>query len=188
VGIGDGCRVSYSLGARVEGQGSRVQGPASSVQGPGLPGWSLLLSTYSAAVKSNTEPESALALQAAEKLGTEGGGGLNPRVRPAESKGALAPEGRNLPISRQTHSFSATCEAVPFQSRGHAKVAGLPNAGPVPVSGSTADAPLYLEGSGFFIPAQHLSEADDSGRQGEEPGQAGGNRRQQPNCKPFDEG
>jgi hypothetical protein len=55
-------------------------------------------------------PSRAGPKQAAEKLGAEGGGGFNPRIRPTESARALAPEGRNLPISRQTQSFSAACK------------------------------------------------------------------------------
>jgi len=47
------------------------------------------------------------ALQAAEKLVAEGGGGFNPRIKPTESTRALAPEERLPPISPEIPSFSA---------------------------------------------------------------------------------
>jgi hypothetical protein len=52
-------------------------------------------------------------LQAAEKLDLEGGGGFNPRIKPAESTRALAPEGRYTPISPQIPSFSVASFVVP---------------------------------------------------------------------------
>jgi hypothetical protein len=45
------------------------------------------------------------ALQAAEKLDLEGGGGFNPRIKPIESMKALAPEERILPISTENLPF-----------------------------------------------------------------------------------
>jgi tRNA (guanine37-N1)-methyltransferase len=53
---------------------------------------------------AQNDPE---ALQIAEKLVTEGGGGFNPRIKPTESMRALAPEGRLPPISPEIPSFSA---------------------------------------------------------------------------------
>jgi ribosomal-protein-alanine N-acetyltransferase len=74
--------------------------------------------------------KSAWALQTAEKLDAEGGGGFNPRIRPIESTPALAaeglfspgppeiscfpaaslaPEGSSPPISSETPAFSAAC-------------------------------------------------------------------------------
>jgi hypothetical protein len=47
------------------------------------------------------------ASEAAEKLKTEGGGGFNPRIKPAKSARALAPEGCFLPIQLEMSSFSA---------------------------------------------------------------------------------
>jgi hypothetical protein len=47
----------------------------------------------------------------AEKLGSEGGGGFNPRIKPTESMWALAPEGRFPPTSREFPSFSEGCKA-----------------------------------------------------------------------------
>ena len=52
------------------------------------------------------------ALQAAEKLDPEGGGGFNPRIKPTESMPALAAEGRFPPISPETSSFSAASLAA----------------------------------------------------------------------------
>jgi signal transduction histidine kinase len=43
----------------------------------------------------------------AKKLDTEGGGGFNPRIGPAESTRALAPEGRSLSTSPEISNFSA---------------------------------------------------------------------------------
>jgi tRNA (guanine37-N1)-methyltransferase len=53
-------------------------------------------------------PKSAIgALHAAEKIGTEGGGGFNPRIKPTETTRALAPE-RPIPsVSPQIGPFSA---------------------------------------------------------------------------------
>ncbi|MGA2809721.1 MAG: carboxypeptidase-like regulatory domain-containing protein, partial [Terracidiphilus sp.] len=47
----------------------------------------------------------------AEKPEPEGGRGLNPRIRPAESARALAPEDRLSPTSAQIPHFSAACSA-----------------------------------------------------------------------------
>ena len=52
--------------------------------------------------------KSTRALQAAEKLGPEGGGGFNPRIKPTGSMPALAAEGRVSPISPKISSSSAT--------------------------------------------------------------------------------
>ncbi len=57
------------------------------------------------------DAKSFLALQAAEKLDSEGGGGFNPRIKPTESTRALAPEGRFPLISPEIPSFSAACLA-----------------------------------------------------------------------------
>jgi hypothetical protein len=51
------------------------------------------------------------AKQAAEKLHSEGGGGFNPRIKPAESTRASAPEEPILPISPENLPFSAACKA-----------------------------------------------------------------------------
>jgi hypothetical protein len=51
------------------------------------------------------------ALQAAEKLNAEGGGGFNPRIKPTESMLALATEGCFSLISPEISSFSAACLA-----------------------------------------------------------------------------
>jgi ribosomal-protein-alanine N-acetyltransferase len=62
------------------------------------------------------------AVQAAEKLNTEGDGGFNPRVRPIESTPALAAEGRFSLVSHEISSFSAASEALlsePPQASGH---------------------------------------------------------------------
>jgi len=53
------------------------------------------------------QPEISWALQAAEKLDPEGGGGFNPRIKPTGSMRALAPEGRFSTISHEIPSFSA---------------------------------------------------------------------------------
>jgi hypothetical protein len=45
------------------------------------------------------------ALQAAEKLDPEGGGGFNPRIKPTESTRALAPEELFPPILPGTSLF-----------------------------------------------------------------------------------
>jgi len=49
--------------------------------------------------------------QATEKLGTEGGGGFNPRIRPTERARALAPDRRIPPVPPQLGPFSAACKA-----------------------------------------------------------------------------
>ena len=59
----------------------------------------------------NKSTKSGGALQAAEKLGPEGGGGFNPRIKPAGSMPALAAEGRVSPISPKISSSSATSSA-----------------------------------------------------------------------------
>jgi hypothetical protein len=51
------------------------------------------------------------AVQAAEKLNPEGGGGFNPRIMPAESTRALAPDGLSPSISSKIGGFSAACLA-----------------------------------------------------------------------------
>jgi hypothetical protein len=51
------------------------------------------------------------ALQAAEKLTSEGGGGFNPRIKPSESIPALAADGPFPSFSPTTPSFSAACLA-----------------------------------------------------------------------------
>jgi phosphatidylglycerophosphatase A len=50
--------------------------------------------------------ESTRALQAAENLDPEGGGGFNPRIKPTGSTRALAPEGRALPSPPEIPSSS----------------------------------------------------------------------------------
>src|ERR1035437_7955937 len=50
--------------------------------------------------------------KATEKLDPEGGGGFNPRIRPAKTARALAPEGRFPPISPEITSFSSACPSV----------------------------------------------------------------------------
>ncbi len=59
------------------------------------------------------EPEklTSRALQAAEKLNSEGGGGFNPRIKPTEPTRASALEECFPPISPETPSFSASCNA-----------------------------------------------------------------------------
>ena len=44
--------------------------------------------------------------QSAEKLDLEGGGGFNPRIKPAKSARASAPEERFSPISPEMSTFS----------------------------------------------------------------------------------
>src|SRR5580698_10526168 len=51
------------------------------------------------------------ALQAAEKLKTEGVGGFNPRRKPTKSQVALATEGQFSSIPAKFPSFSTTCLA-----------------------------------------------------------------------------
>jgi len=51
------------------------------------------------------------ALQAAEKLATEGGGGFIPRIKPIKSTSALAAEGMFSGALPQTKPFSAACLA-----------------------------------------------------------------------------
>ena len=58
--------------------------------------------------RAAADPEYTGALQAAEKLGPEGGGGFNPRIKPTGSMPALAAEGRVSPISPKISSSSAT--------------------------------------------------------------------------------
>jgi uroporphyrinogen-III synthase len=58
-----------------------------------------------------TPAESKWALHAAEKVDTEGGGGFNPRITPAESTPALAAEGHHPLISPEIPSFSAASPA-----------------------------------------------------------------------------
>ena len=53
-------------------------------------------------------------LQAAENRDTEGDGGFTPRVKPAESTGALAPEGRFSSISPEIPPFSAQTEPARY--------------------------------------------------------------------------
>jgi hypothetical protein len=55
--------------------------------------------------------ESCWALQAAEKLDSEGGGGFNPRIKPAESTRSLAPEEGFSGDSLIVPPFSAACKA-----------------------------------------------------------------------------
>jgi hypothetical protein len=52
------------------------------------------------------------ALQAVEEFDTEGGGGFNPRITPAESTPALAAEGLFASISPEIQSFLAACLAA----------------------------------------------------------------------------
>jgi hypothetical protein len=52
------------------------------------------------------------ALQAAEKLATEGGGGFIPRIKPIKSTSALAAEGMFSGALPQTKPFSAACLAA----------------------------------------------------------------------------
>jgi probable rRNA maturation factor len=52
------------------------------------------------------------AKQAAEKLKAEGGGGFNPRIKPAESTRALAPEERFPPDLPNPPSSSGACKAA----------------------------------------------------------------------------
>ncbi len=66
------------------------------------------------------------ALQAAEKLNSEGGGGFNPRIKPAESPQALATEGRFPPISPLIPSFSAACLAAESVAAAHPASASEP--------------------------------------------------------------
>jgi hypothetical protein len=56
------------------------------------------------------------AKQAAEKPGPKGGGGFNPRIKPAESIGPSGPEGCFSGFSLIISPISAACKAVPFQS------------------------------------------------------------------------
>ncbi len=58
-----------------------------------------------------TQQNESGALQAAEKLDSEGGGGFNPRIKPVKPTRASAPEECFLPISPGTPSFSAACLA-----------------------------------------------------------------------------
>jgi glycosidase len=51
--------------------------------------------------------EAAPAIQAAEEIGSEGDGGFNPRVKPIETMGALAPEKLISPISPEIPSIPA---------------------------------------------------------------------------------
>jgi hypothetical protein len=57
--------------------------------------------------RAETVAKGCWALQAAEKLDPEGGGGFNPRIKPTESTSALAAEGRFLRLSSEMPSFSA---------------------------------------------------------------------------------
>jgi hypothetical protein len=56
------------------------------------------------------------ALQAADKLDSEGGGGFNPRIKPKESMRALAPEGRPSQMSTAIHPFPEACLTVPIKN------------------------------------------------------------------------
>src|ERR1017187_8573986 len=58
---------------------SRKHKPAST-----SPGWGILLETRQGSRAQNNRD---WVIQAAEKLGTEGGGDFNPRIKPAESAG-----------------------------------------------------------------------------------------------------
>jgi molybdopterin-containing oxidoreductase family iron-sulfur binding subunit len=77
-------------------------------------------------------------MMAAKKLNSEGGGGFNPRIKPAESMPALATEGRFLPIPAEIPSFSAASAA----SNASDDSAGLIS-GPKPEP-DTASAPMTL--------------------------------------------
>ena len=50
--------------------------------------------------------------EAAQEPDSEGGGGFNPRIKPAESARALAPERRSRPISPEAPSFSAAAKPI----------------------------------------------------------------------------
>ena len=56
-------------------------------------------------------PEPPLAEEAAEKLHAEGGGGFNPRIKPAKSMRASAPEEHSSSFSVDLYPFSAACKA-----------------------------------------------------------------------------
>jgi excinuclease ABC subunit C len=61
--------------------------------------------------RAEDAPTSSRALEAAEKLKTEGGAGFNPRIKPTESVPALAAEGHFLPVSPEIPSISEVCLA-----------------------------------------------------------------------------
>ena len=61
--------------------------------------------------RAENAAKSRWALQTAEKLDAEGGGGFNPRIKLTESMRALAPEERFSPTSPKTPCFSAACLA-----------------------------------------------------------------------------
>ena len=62
--------------------------------------------------RAASQPKNAWDLQAAEKLETEGDGGFIPRVKPAKSTRASAPEGYKPRISPNIWPFSAACLAA----------------------------------------------------------------------------
>ena len=66
--------------------------------------------------RAEIDKGSGWALQAAEKLDPEGGGGFNPRIKPTGSTRALAPEGRFSPISHEIPSSSAASLAPEVSS------------------------------------------------------------------------